>query len=270
MRVEILTDPATAERGRKIIDAMIAAAPLPVTVGTSYVGTSDVLMMYGNGHPVRRQWWLQHLARGGRCVGWDLGYWRHKDENTCRMRLTIDADHPQRMLRPEPPERWDAEGITLRHDSDVMGPILLVGMGRKAQGVHGMPAQAWEKDALRRIRSACPGREVWFKPKRVHDRPLAGVRTVHGPIHQVLRGVSLVVCRHSNVAIDACIAGVPVVCEDGAAAALYRSDLAKPVAPRLDARLAFLRSLAWWQWKPEEAPQAWSYIINRLNEPRCN
>ena len=154
MRVEILTDPAAAERGRKIIDAMIASAPLPVTVGTSYVGTSDVLMMYGNGHPVRRQWWMQHLARGGRCVGWDLGYWRHKDENTCRMRLTIDADHPQRMLRPEPPERWDAEGITLRHDSNVMGPILLVGMGRKAQGVHGMPAQAWEKDALRRIRAA--------------------------------------------------------------------------------------------------------------------
>ena len=37
-----------------------------------------------------------------------------------------------------------------------------------------------------------------------------------GTIADVLNGCSVVVCRHSNVAVDACIAGVPVECEGGA------------------------------------------------------
>lgn len=268
MHVEILIDSQATLRGQRIVQAMVDTAPVPVTVGSTYVGTADVLMMYGTGHPVRKHWWHKQLQRGARCIGWDLGYWRHKDEGTCRMRVTMDADHPQRMLRPEPPERWAAEGIALRHDADRKGPVLLVGMGRKSHRAHGLHGQAWELAALRRIQAAHPGRQVLFKPKRPTDPELRGVRTVHGPIAEVLRGTSLVVCRHSNVAVDACIAGVPVVCEDGAAAALYGNNVGAPVAPDTAQRLAFLQSLAWWQWKPEEAPHAWTYLLQRLQEPR--
>ena len=98
------------------------------------------------------------------------------------------------------------------------------------------------------------GRAAVLRPKKVRHATLP-------PIEEALKGKSLVVCRHSNVAIDACIAGVPVRCEDGAAFALYR-DFERPTR---DERLGFLRSLAWWNWKPSEAGEAWKYLISRLS-----
>ena len=71
-----------------------------------------------------------------------------------------------------------------------------------------------------------------------------------------MKGASLVVCSHSNVAVDACIAGIPVDCTDGAALALYKDNQ----NPTVERRLEFLRSLAWWQWSTREAPQAWEFI----------
>jgi hypothetical protein len=66
-----------------------------------------------------------------------------------------------------------------------------------------------------------------------------------------MRGCSLVVCRHSNVAIDACIAGVPVECDDGAAFALYRNG----PQPDENARREFLGRLAWWNWGGTRPPR---------------
>jgi hypothetical protein len=57
---------------------------------------------------------------------------------------------------------------------------------------------------------------------------------------------------------------VPVVCEDGAAAALYGSDLRAPVRPTPAQRLAFLRGVAWFQWRPSEAAECWDYLKARL------
>jgi hypothetical protein len=106
---------------------------------------------------------------------------------------------------------------------------------------------------------------VIYKPKRHGDPPLPGFPMRNGPIIDSLRGCSLVVCLHSNVAIDACIAGVPVVCEDGAAAALYTNDIRHPVKPTREQRMAFLESLAWWNWLPIEAPKAWAYALDRIS-----
>ncbi len=267
MRVEVLTDPNMTSRGRTILRAMIDAAPVETRVRQTFVGDCDVLMVYGTGHPIRRPWWKKHRANGGRCIGWDLGYWKHKEDGTIRMRCTIDEDHPWRLIRPEPPERFDAEGIKLRSDANKAGPVVLIGLTRKANRAASVTPLEWEQKQLRRIRKAFPDREVVFRPKRPADPRLPGVRTVLGPpIEEVLRGASLVVCRHSNVAVDACIAGVPVVCEDGAARALYGQTLDDVRRPSKAERLAFLRSLAWWQWKPEEARDAWTYLRTRIKQ----
>lgn len=257
MRAEILIDGGMALRGQRMLKAMIAAAPIPIVVRENYVGDCEILMTYGNGHAIRRPWWMRHLRRGGRCVGWDLGYWRHEDET---MRVTLDADHPQRWIRPESSARWDAWGIDLRDDFDPAGPVVVVGLGQKALKVHGLDPLEWERGAAQRAKPY--GRKVIFRPKRSGDPRLPGVAVGKGPIEDVLRGASLVICRHSNVAVDACIAGVPVMCDDGAAHALYASC----AAPSRDQRLQFLRSLAWWQWKPNEAKDAWTYLLNRLSD----
>lgn len=245
-----------ARRGQRMLEAMIAAAPIPVQVRENYVGDCEILMTYGTGHAVRRPWWLKHLAKGGRCIGWDLGYWHHGQDT---MRVTLDADHPQRWIREEPADRWDACGIELREDACEDGPAVIVGLGPKSVRAYGLAPLQWEQAAAARM--AKKGRAMVFRPKRASDPRLRKMPVAIGPIEEVLRGASLVVCRHSNVAIDACIAGVPVICEDGAAVALYRHG----PAPTREQRLQFLRGLAWWQWKPNEAKDAWTYLLTRLS-----
>ncbi len=239
-----------------MIEAMIADAPIEVKVSREYTGSCDLLVTYGTGHPVRRPWWQQHRATGRHCIGWDLGYW-HGELGT--MRATIDDDHPQAWIRPEPPERWDAQGIELRNDFQAHGPAVIVGMGHKSLPVHGLKPLEWERTAAARAKAM--GLRTVFKPKRDHYPLLAGMPVARGAIEDQLRGAALVLCRHSNVAVDACIAGVPVMCEDGAAYALYQHGCAPTEAERLE----FLRSLAWWQWTPDEAKEAWTYLLNRLS-----
>lgn len=263
MDCEVLLADDLCARGRKMMLAMVDAATeagVRVAVSKTWRRQAPVLMSYGLGHPVRRAWTTAHLKKGGRLVGWDLGYWNRDVPLAFNMRLTIDDDHPHRWISTMPPERFDGAGIVLREDFNGNGPIILCGLGKKQRNLKGYRGQQWELDALAAIRAAHPGKRVVYRPKRA-DSPLPGCSTASGPIEDVVRGASLVVTAHSNVAVDACIAGVPVECEDGAAFALYRNN----PAPDREQRLEFLRSLAWWQWSPLEAVEAWNFIKTRLS-----
>lgn len=254
--VEILTDPWMARRGRRMIEAMAAASPMPVRLSQRYTGACDLLLTYGSGHPVRRPWWVQHRQSGRHCVGLDLGYWG-RDQGY--MRVTIDDDHPPDWIRPEPACRWDATGIELREDADPAGHAVIVGMGVKAVRVHGLVPLQWERGAFEMARAM--GLSPILKPKKASDPSLPGVPSATGSMEEALKGAALLICRHSNAAVDACIAGVPVICEGGAALALY----GKTREPSREQRLEFLRSLAWWNWHPREAKEAWSYILSRFD-----
>lgn len=263
MDVEILIAPEMADRGSRMLIAMAeaaAASGVNPIVTAKWRRRAPVLMVYGPGHPVRRPWLLEHLKRGGRVVAWDLGYWMRDTPGAFNMRLTIDADHPHDQIIPEPPERFDAAGIALREDFEPGGPIILCGMGIKQRRMRGNDSRQWEVAALERIRRQYPKRQVLYHPKRP-ESGLHRTQAAMGRIEDVLKSASLVVCCHSNVAVDACIAGVPVDCEDGAALALYRNN----PAPSRAERLEFLRSLAWWQFNPTEATLAWSVILRRLS-----
>jgi len=61
---------------------------------------------------------------------------------------------------------------------------------------------------------------------------------------------------------------VPVVCEDGAAAAIYPGSLkAHASQPSAERRAEFLRRLAWWQWTPQECADGsfWRWMIGVMN-----
>lgn len=250
--VEILTDPSMASRGREMVQAMIDACPLKKVVGTQYTGRCEILLTYGTGHLVRRPWWNKHRASGRHCIGLDMGY------TAGYMRATVDHDHPQRLVRDEQSDRWDALAIELRDDFDPTGPGIVVGMGQKALRTHALRHLQWEVKAAAKIRAM--GLEPVHRPKKQRGPYMPGMKVAHGPIEDVLRGAALVVCRHSNVAVDACIAGIPVICEDGIAHALY----SKTSTPSREERLKFLHSMAYWQWKPSEAKDAWNYLLARL------
>jgi len=262
MDCEVLLCAHTAGRGVAILKAMIAAADragVRTFVSDHYTGRSKWLMTYGLGHTGRRIWTDAHIKAGGRLIGWDLGYW----DRESAMRLTIDRDHPQHLIKNMNGSRFDLDNVQLRNDYNPHGPIVLAGLGRKTREALNDVSMSWERNTLAAIQSAYPKARVLYRSKR--QESFWPLKSLIGDVEKALRGASLVVCRHSNIAIDACIAGIPVVCSDGIAAALYGNDLNKVVKPDLGTRLQFLRNVAWWQWRPTEAEQAWKQIISILN-----
>lgn len=252
MRAEILIAPPLSHRGEKMLRALARVAPPGSVVTSRYSGQCKVLVIYGPGAPVRLQQAAQHRAGGGRVVMWDLGYW----DREATMRLSVDTLHPtaaQLELAPD-----TARGaFFLRQDADPAGPIMLVGLGPKSCVAYGYAPMQWEHRQLDALRARFPGREILWRPKGDKPTLIRGTTLRHGmPIHEALSGCSLVVCRHSNVAVDACIAGVPVECEDGAALALYHGN----PEPTIEQRARFLQRLSWFNWGFNEAQACWNWI----------
>lgn len=252
---EILIDPPMPRRAVKFMDAMAAAKPPGSDVNALYRGDRRLLMMYGPGAPRRMPIIKAHLAAGGRVAMWDLGYWNRETA----MRLSIDALHPKpEHLAMAPAAR---RAFVLREDSKPDGPVLLIGLGAKSVFAYGIKApMVWERARLKELRRRVPERQIHWRPKGDKPTPpLPGTVMAHSmTIEKALRGCSLVVCRHSNVAVDACVAGIPVECEDGAALALYRDN----PAPTAEQRMEFLGRLSWFEWDRSEAPAAWAWVQN--------
>lgn len=254
----MLTDAPMARRGKRMLEAMLSVADGYAHATPTYTGRRRLLMMYGVGLPARHYVAQQHLRAGGHVAMWDLGYWQRDDH----MRLAVDTLHPTAHQVHAAPG-WPREVPALREDADPTGPVLIVGIGPKSCRLYGLAHMQWERRALQQVRQRYPGRRILWRPKGKDRTPLPGAEMVAGPpIDQVLRGCSLVVARHSNVAIDACIAGIPVVCEDGAAHALYGATS----TPTPQQRAEFLARLSWFNWHPGQATGAWLMIQNLLQQ----
>lgn len=253
MRAEILIAQPLSRRGEKMLRALARCAPAGSVVTGRYAGQRDLLVIYGPGAPVRLQQARQHRAAGGHVVMWDLGYW---DRDNC-MRLAVDTMHPTAAQLEAAPHIHRAT-LTLREDADPAGPIMLVGLGDKSCVAYGYRRMEWEHRQLDALRMRFPGRAIVWRPKGAQAAAVAGTTLRHGmPIADALVGCSLVVCRHSSVAVDACIAGVPVECEDGAAHALYHGN----PSPDRQQRARFLRQVGWFNWGFGEGPQCWQWIM---------
>lgn len=229
-------------------------------------------------HEVRPKAWLFVYGLGGldrvqyasrsRLVAFDLAYWDRKGAGR-KYRVSIGGFHsPDRVWRGTypGPSRWDASGLDiLGSGGDLSGPILLIGNGPKSAAVG---AAGWAAAKSHELRAAFPGRELWYRPKPGRYAE-AGVDCDYvvrdDPIDSVLERVGLVVCRHSNVAVDACRMGVPAVCDDGAAAAIYPQHWSGE-QPDMVRRTEFLHRLAWWQWSPAECETAvfWNWLKEQM------
>ncbi len=252
--MEIIVTPDMTSKGTRMLQAMADTAPMPCRVVTEPSGNAKVLMIYGPGHVVRKKQAEQHIAAGGHLVLWDMGYFA---QTHCvgAMRLSIDHWHPQAMLDRVPLDgsRWDALGVPLRSDYNVKGPILLIGLGPKTRAI--MDDKTWERKTFDKLRRRFPRTNIVFRPKPGRPHPVLPCRADKTTrIEVLLRGASLVVCRHSNVSLDATVAGVPFECSDGAACWLR----GKPYTPAN--RLELLQRVMQFNWRAEEAAQAWRVI----------
>jgi hypothetical protein len=272
MEVELL-HPAWLE-GNTNSEKLVAAAATGLAVAGYRVKRcarpswrAPRIVVWGLGHPRGQELVREARACGVTVVGFDVGYWMRGGPRA-RFRVTVNDAHPQArvMARKRPLSRLTEDGVCLREDGSERGPLILVGMGQKSAATYGEAPGAWEVRTLAKIRQALPGRRVLFRPKGPGHAHLRGVEVLWpGAIERALAGAALVYCRHSNVAVDAIIAGVPAIAEGGAAAAVCEHDLAPgrlpPALPR-EKRMEFLGNLAWFQWSLPEltGPQAWQVI----------
>lgn len=205
------------------------------------------IVLYGLGGPDRAKY-----ANRPDVISFDMGYWNRKGPGRY-YRVSVGGFHCPKLIfkGPDPGEgRRGPMEVSDQVTRD--GPIMLVGNGPKSEAVG---ARGWSVKKLAEIRKAFPGVPVLYrpKPKRPVERGVNAEIISTEPISEALAKVSLVVCRHSNVAVDACQAGIPVVCDDGAAASIYPSSLsAYQKQPSLERRQEFLRRLAYWQWSQSE------------------
>lgn len=272
MRFEVLVSHAMRPRPAALMEALASSGYARgldvVCVRHGPITPNAVMVTYGLGGHDRFAVWQDHRRRGDRLIAWDAGYWGRKTEDRC-YRVAFDGFHsPQMIMRGENPGpyRWNESGLQITNRYHPDGDIVLIGNGPKARAIG---ADGWTAAKSRELRAKFPKRRVLYRPKRnIIERGVIshGVEA-DASIEKVLKDASLVVCRHSNVAVDACRMGIPVVCEDGAGLAIYPSRLEDEAKqPSAETRAEFLHRLAWWQWSESEIERGepWPWLIGQM------
>lgn len=259
IEAEVLLPHGTNATGRTILKAIVAhaeAAGVDAKAVERYTGSTKWLVMWGVGAAGRSEIRNRHVRAGGIAALWDIGFFRRsKVDGHCK--VSINDDYATRWLdRTEPDSaRWDALGISLRDDFAKDGHIVLAGIGPKQHDYMRGKIDTWERDKLNDLRRRFPGKRIVYRPKP--NRPyitLPAETNARDCIEDVLRGASLAVCHHSNVAIDAVLAGVPFESDDGVSTWLR----GKPYT--YETRLGFCRRIARWQYKAGEMTEAWTFL----------
>lgn len=243
-RCEYLSAKPRSVKADAILSAMQRVVPGVQT--RSYQGREHWLMGWGSGFPQHFGALMFHMERGRPAAFWDMGYGYQPERH---FRVSLNGQHPTPAQMDRTPNQGRGLQYTLREDADPDGPILLIGMGRKSGGTY------WALGMLARLRDTYPGRSIVYRPKPGSPSQLPGVKSdMSVTIADALKGKSLVVCRHSNVGVDAAVAGVPAQTEGGAAKWLE----GKPFTPEV--RAEFLARVAHWQYQPSEAEMAWDFL----------
>lgn len=216
---------------------------------------ADVGVMYG---------WKRHayLETYKHFVYADLGYWSRKDY----YRLGVGAWSPDKyVLAGLPSTRLEALGIEVKPWRKGGKEIVIAGCSPKSSFEHGFEYTQWERMAIRQLGKI--GLPLMYRPKPT-DRsagPIAGVGYDTRPIEESLGSAAAWVTHHSNSAVDALVAGVPVHCVTGAASVMSMP-LDKILAPtKPEGREQFLADVAWLQWTLDEmrSGACWAHLKER-------
>ncbi len=189
----------------------------------------------------------------------DLGYWGRRYMGT-RMgyhKISVNDRHPTAYFQDvrHPCDRANRLGLKLEPWKSGSF-ILLAGMSARAALVAGFGPEYWERNAVEKLRRYTD-RPIVYRPKPnwIGAQPIQGAEFAHNKkdIDVVLRDCHAVVTHHSNVGVEALVAGVPVFSDEGIASKLALNDLSKIEAPNYDGdRQRFIQDAAYCQWNVVE------------------
>ena len=173
-------------------------------------------------------------------------------------------------------DRFARHHMTLLHPwrgFDPNGPVAIMGQVRGDASVAHVDLVAWYGQAIGDARQAT-NRDIVFRPHPgdVHgindaNANMLGVPLQRGELAELLGAAGWVVTYNSNSAVDALLAGVPVLVYDqGGMAAKLPGTWPAYGTPddgtQRDNRMDWLEWLAWCQWLPEEmeSGDAWAQL----------
>ena len=212
--------------------------------------SGDLIILYGWGGS--RQ---QELIQKINCnyVAFDLGYWSRSGFKERKWRISINDWHCPDLIINGPYFGNERKSpVVQKNSQNSEGHILLVGSSPKSLKV---AASGWSKNMAHKIRKQFPNSKLVYRPKpeRKIEQIDCDSISKNCDIKDAFDDCKLVVCRHSNVSVDAAIAGVPCVAEDGAGSAIYPKKLQDfHNQPDIKLRRTFINHLAWWQWSINE------------------
>jgi hypothetical protein len=227
-----------------------------------------VAVFYGYTHTLRRIM-ADYVKDGLKAVYIDLGYWR-REGMTGHHKITVNDRHPTAYFQNtrHPGDRAEAVGVDLKPWRHSGKHILLAGMGDKAAEAEGRAVESWERQAIEALRHVTD-RPIIYRPKPswLRAKPLPG--TSFSPKQQslddVLKDCHAVVTHHSNVAVEAIVAGVPAFCWKGVAVPMSSQIIKDIEAPRFpDRRAQWCADIAYTQWNIDEMRRGlpWKHMKN--------
>lgn len=254
MDVACLSMPSR-QRSRHIAQAMAEGIRRAGDRLVPVTGVADACVGYG--------WKFVPMMKRHKAFAYaDLGYWGRDSY----YRFSVNGWSPERYVRQGlPRDRFDRLSLTIKPWRTDGKEIIVAGSTAKACADHGFSYQGWEAKTIARLKGC--GRPVVYRPKpKDLNATSLGVPMDRRPISEALGSAYAVVTHHSNTAVDALLAGIPVHCETGAAAAFSVPLEEIHEAPLLEGREQFLWDVAWLQWTLDEmrSGEAWTHIRQYL------
>lgn len=235
----------------------------------------DVAIFYGLASGLRQI--FDDYRRQRRAIYIDLGYWgrRKRTRWDGYHKLVLNSRHPTDYFqtRSKPSDRFDGFGVTIQPWRPEGKHVLVVGMSAKAAVAEGLKPEQWERDTIAQLKQLTR-RPVIYRPKPNWREagPIPGSLFMQDqPLDEAFRDCHAVVARHSNVAVDALMSGIPCICPHGAASVLSGHELSQIETPPMpDGRGQWAADLAYTQWSIEEMQTgaAYRYLLDEGLIPR--
>lgn len=283
MKVGVFADPAN---GRSVVvcKAMLEGAAkngdtsIAADVYSDDPRRFDAVVFYGLRGPFKDMYGRARGA-GVSTVYADLGFWNRKrfegDVNGYH-KLSVNCLHATHVLPIDvPTDRFEQVGIDIKPYIKGKGDhVLLLGLSKKAAWAYDLLFEGWERSKAAQVRRYTD-KPIIYRPKpnaELYANKALG--DVFSPakgglsISQDLARSSFAVMRHSNVAIDALVEGVPYYTEDGIGklwATPIESLETSPRFPDDNERIKMLSKVAYAQWSVEEMQNgtAWEFLRKR-------
>ncbi len=229
----------------------------------------DVAIFYGLADGLSAVF-RDYPATGRKAIYIDLGYWGRKKKAKFdgHHKLILNGRHPTPYFQKTSHDaaRFRQFGIPVQPWREPGRNVVVVGMSGKGAVAEGFAPQQWERQAINRLREITR-RPIVYRPKPtwIGATPIPGsIWAKEGEIEDVLRDAYCVVTHHSNVAVEAILAGVPCICPFGVASVMSAHNLEDiDNLPRPDGREQWAADIAHTQWSLAEMMNgdAWRYLV---------